>query len=75
MTKFNGKFSEDIVKEVRKDFERRRQERKPLELQWRLNMNFYSGNQYAEITPVGDVEQYGKHILAREGKYTTISLR
>ncbi len=22
MTKFNGKFSEDIVKEVRKDFER-----------------------------------------------------
>ncbi len=43
MTKFNGKFSEDIVKEVRKDFERRRQERKPLELQWRLNMNFYNG--------------------------------
>ena len=66
MTKFNGKFSEDIVKEVRKDFERRRQERKPLELQWRLNMNFYSGNQYAEITPVGDVEQYGKQYYWQE---------
>lgn len=66
MTKFNGKFSEDIVKEVRKDFERRRQERKPLELQWRLNMNFYSGNQYAEITPVGNVEQYGKQYYWQE---------
>lgn len=66
MTKFNGKFSEDIVKEVRKDFERRRQERKPLELQWRLNMNFYNGNQYAEITPVGDVEQYGKQYYWQE---------
>ncbi len=66
MTKFNGKFSEDIVKEVRKDFERRRQERKPLELQWRLNMNFFSGNQYAEITPVGDVEQYGKQYYWQE---------
>ncbi|MDE7209119.1 MAG: hypothetical protein K2O31_04480 [Clostridia bacterium] len=66
MTKFNGKFSEDVVKEVRKDFERRRQERKPLELQWRLNMNFYSGNQYAEITPVGDVEQYGKQYYWQE---------
>lgn len=66
MTKFNGKFSEDIVKEVRKDFERRRQERKPLELQWRLNMNFYGGNQYAEITPVGDVEQYGKQYYWQE---------
>ncbi|MDE6473539.1 MAG: hypothetical protein K2L70_00360 [Clostridia bacterium] len=66
MTRFNGKFSEDIVKEVRKDFERRRQERKPLELQWRLNMNFYSGNQYAEITPVGDVEQYGKQYYWQE---------
>ncbi|MDE5655134.1 MAG: hypothetical protein K2I46_05945 [Clostridia bacterium] len=66
MTKFNGKFSEDIVKEVCKDFERRRQERKPLELQWRLNMNFFSGNQYAEITPVGDVEQYGKQYYWQE---------
>ncbi len=36
-------------------------------------MNFYSGNQYAEITPVGDVEQYGKHILAREEVYNHIA--
>lgn len=66
MTKLNVKFSEDIVKDVRKDFERRRQERKPIELQWRLNMNFYNGNQYAEITPVGDIEQYGKQYYWQE---------
>ena len=60
------KFREDIVNDVRRDYERRREERKPLELQWRLNMNFYNGNQYAEISPVGDIEQYGKQYFWQE---------
>lgn len=62
----DDKFKEDIVNEVRKDYQRRREERKPLELQWRLNMNFYNGNQYAEISPVGDIEQYGKQYFWQE---------
>lgn len=66
MKKYEDKYTEDIVSEVRKDYERRREERKPLELQWRLNMNFYNGNQYAEITPVGDIEQYGKQYFWQE---------
>jgi len=59
-------FAQDIVADVRKDFERRREERKPLELQWRLNMNFFNGNQYSEISPVGDIEQYGKQYFWQE---------
>lgn len=53
-------FEEDLIDEVYKDFERRKEERRPLELQWRLNMNFLAGNQYAEITPTGDIDDYGK---------------
>lgn len=55
-----------IVADIKKDFEQRREQRKPLELQWRLNMNFYNGNQYAEISPVGDIEQYGKQYFWQE---------
>lgn len=66
MKKNYEKFREDIVREVKRDFLQRREERKPLELQWRLNMNFYNGNQYAEISPVGDIEQYGKQYFWQE---------
>ena len=66
MRKTEERYAQDIVNEVRRDYERRREERKPLELQWRLNMNFYNGNQYAEITPVGDIEQYGKQYFWQE---------
>lgn len=58
--KSDKKYAQEIVSEVRKDYESRREKRKSLELQWRLNMNFVAGDQYCEITPVGDVEDYGK---------------
>ncbi|MGN0771849.1 MAG: hypothetical protein ACI4MI_04620 [Christensenellales bacterium] len=64
--KIDDKLKEKIVSEVKADWERRRQERKPLELQWRLNMNFVAGNQYCEITPRGDVEDYGKQYFWQE---------
>ena len=64
--KIEDKIQEKIVNEVRADWERRRQERRPLELQWRLNMNFMVGNQYCEITPRGDVEDYGKQYFWQE---------
>ena len=53
-------FAEELVNDVRRDWESRREKRKALELQWRLNMNFLSGNQYCEITPTGDIDDYGK---------------
>lgn len=36
---------------VQKEFQRRSRERQKFELQWQLNMNFFSGNQYCEILP------------------------
>lgn len=49
------KFREDLVAEVKADFERRREERRALEQQWNLNMNFLAGNQYCDIAPNGEI--------------------
>ncbi|MEG2413789.1 MAG: hypothetical protein RSB61_03970 [Clostridia bacterium] len=64
--KQNVNYGEDIVKEIQKDYYARREMRKPLELQWRLNMNFFNGNQYSEISPIGEIEQYGKQYFWQE---------
>lgn len=43
------KFKDDVIAYLNKELERRKEERLPLELQWRLNINFYEGNQFTEI--------------------------
>jgi hypothetical protein len=53
-------YYEDIVRDVFSDFLKRREERKNFELQWRLNMNFFMGNQFSEITPDGDIGDGGR---------------
>ena len=51
-------FKEDIIEYVKSELDRRKQERQPLENQWRLNSNFLSGNQYCDInTYSGEIEQ------------------
>ena len=50
----------ELVTSIIKDFKERQEARRPLELNWRLNMNFVIGNQYAEISPRGDIEERGK---------------
>lgn len=47
-----GGFNEDLADMVDKEYTRRQNERKPWELQWRLNMEFINGNQYLDINPV-----------------------
>ncbi|MBE7079680.1 MAG: hypothetical protein E7371_00405 [Clostridiales bacterium] len=42
-----------IASEVTEDFYRRREERRAVENCWILNLNFYSGNQYCDVTPMG----------------------
>jgi nicotinamide mononucleotide adenylyltransferase len=42
-------YDTDLVSHVDQEFERRRNERRPFELQWRLNMAFIDGNQYMDI--------------------------
>ena len=51
---------DELVADVLQDFNKRQEARRPLELNWRLNMNFVIGNQYAEISPRGDIEDRGK---------------
>ncbi|MGI6701018.1 MAG: hypothetical protein ACOX3U_00900 [Christensenellales bacterium] len=59
-------FVEDIVNSVQEEYLKAREKRKPLELQWRLNMNFLMGNQYSEISLRGDIEDYGKQYFWQE---------
>ncbi len=46
-----------LVAEIIADFEKRREQRRDVENGWILNMNFYSGNQYCDVSPFGGVEQ------------------
>ncbi len=50
-------YEEQIVSEVLADFKRRQEARRPIELNWRLNMNFVLGNQFAQISSKGDIEE------------------
>ncbi len=49
-------YIEDIVGDVKSDFENRRAERSGIEAVWQLNMNFVAGNQFACINALGDIE-------------------
>ena len=48
---------EKLVKEITQDFEKRREERRSIESGWLLNMNFYCGNQYCDVSPMGGVAE------------------
>lgn len=50
-----------LVKEVYDDFENRRSERRFIEQQWKLNLNYLAGNQYCETTPNGDLKEEEKY--------------
>ncbi|MBQ8309065.1 MAG: hypothetical protein IJX96_04450 [Clostridia bacterium] len=49
-----------LVAEIVADFERRREERRAVESGWLLNMNFYSGNQYCDVSPFGGLAEEDK---------------
>ncbi len=55
------KFYEDVVKSVTEDFLKRQNERRAVERQWQLNLNYLSGNQYCEISASGEVEETEKY--------------
>ena len=55
------RFYEEVVQSVKDDFSRRQNERREIERQWILNMNYLSGNQYCEIAPNGEVEETEKY--------------
>ena len=51
---------EKLAKDVEEDFLRRREARRELESGWLLNINFFSGNQYCDLSPLGGVEEEDK---------------
>lgn len=61
-----SKIEEKIVAEINADFKKRQEARRPVELNWRLNMNFVVGNQFAQISSKGDIEESGKEYFWQE---------
>lgn len=59
-------FREDIIAEVKKDYEARRAARRQFEAQWQLNGNFVMGNQYCLISVRGEVEDTGRDYYWQE---------
>ncbi|HHW89399.1 MAG TPA: hypothetical protein GX745_00640 [Clostridiales bacterium] len=57
---------QELIDEVKKDFENRQNVRRKLELQWQLNMNFVLGNQYCDIAPNGQIEDREKRFYWQE---------
>ncbi len=54
------KTYEEILNDVFSDFYKRQNERRDLEKQWELDLEYLHGNQYCEITPRGEVEEEEK---------------
>lgn len=44
-----------LAEEITEDFKQRRESRRAVENGWLLNINFFSGNQYCDISPKGGV--------------------
>ncbi|MDR0856249.1 MAG: hypothetical protein LBM78_02435 [Clostridiales bacterium] len=57
---------EAIVQFVRGEFTRRQQERRRFEGQWRLNMAFVAGRQYADLNARGAIETLPKEFVWQE---------
>lgn len=52
------KTKEDVITFINNEFDKRQKDRKSIELQWNLNMNFLMSNQYCDINLTsGEVEQ------------------
>ena len=60
------RFEEEIVANVRKDFEQRAEKRKAYEAQWQLNSNFVMGNQYCYVNVKSEVEDSEKDYFWQE---------
>ena len=56
----------ELVNEVTSDFLKRQRDRKHIESQWQLNINFYLGNQYCSIGANGEVISYDKQFFWQE---------
>ena len=61
-----SKNTQKIVEEVRQDYNKRREERRSLEAQWQLNINFMMGNQYSYIASNQTIREDEKQYFWQE---------
>ena len=61
-----NKTENKIVQEVMADYIKRREERRNLEAQWQLNINFMMGNQYSYISSNGGIREDEKRYFWQE---------
>lgn len=54
-------FRDEVLSDLFADFYSRQGERRKLEKQWELDLEFLAGNQYCEISPRGEVEEEEKY--------------
>ena len=67
-------FIEELISGVKSDFLKRQAERRALELQWRLNLDFVAGNQYVMTNPKGEIIESDKNYYwERRGVYNHIA--
>lgn len=64
--KKTDKFVEDLIESVKQDFNKRQMERKPFEAEWKLNNNFFQGNQYSLVNSYSDIEDLDKTYFWQE---------
>lgn len=61
-----SKNTQKIVEEVRQDYNKRREEKRSLEAQWQLNINFMMGNQYSYIASNQTIREDEKQYFWQE---------
>ena len=61
-----SKTENKIVQEVMADYIKRREERRSLETQWQLNINFMMGNQYSYVASNGGIREDEKRYFWQE---------
>ena len=54
-------FRDEVLSDLFADFYSRQDERRKLEKQWELDLEYLAGNQYCEISPRGEVEEEEKY--------------
>ncbi|MFA5449218.1 MAG: hypothetical protein WC292_02100 [Clostridia bacterium] len=64
--KFKEDYRDELIKNVQEDFDARREARRNMEAKWLLNINFMLGNQFAAISPGGDIVDFGKQYYWQE---------
>ncbi|MCH5143014.1 MAG: hypothetical protein J1G07_04820 [Clostridiales bacterium] len=60
MTEIEKDKKDALAAEIEDDFLRRREERRSLERNWQLNMNFVCGNQYCDLDGAGEIIEEDK---------------